>query len=199
MDELAFAAETDPVEFRRRHISDQRLRAVVDAVAERFRWNQACELVTDTRGVGFACGVEKDSYVATCAEIELDGRQEEIRVLRVCEAFECGAIINPTNLKIQVEGCIVMGLGGALWEEIHYDNGRILNAGFDRYRVPRFSDLPELDTLLIDRPDIPSAGAGETPMITVAPAVANAIFSASGVRVRSMPMRPALFKKRDRV
>ena len=100
--------------------------------------------MTDTRGVGIACGTDKGAYVATCVEVEVDRQQGEIRVLRVCEAFECGAIINPANLKIQVEGCVVMGMGGALWEKIHFDNGRILNAGFGEHRVPRFSDVPEL-------------------------------------------------------
>jgi len=195
MDELAHAAEADPVEFRLRHISSARLRAVVDAAAQRFNWNKARKNITDTRGVGIACGTEKGSYVATCAQVEADRQRGEIRVLRVCEAFECGAIINPANLKIQVEGCIVMGMGGALWEEIRFDNGRILNAGFDRYRVPRFSDVPELDVILMDRPDLRSTGAGETPMITIAPAIANAVFAATGLRIRSMPIKGEYLKK----
>ena len=88
-----------------------------------------------------------------------------------------------------------MGMGGALWEEIRFDNGRVLNPGFAGYRVPRFSDLPELDILLMDRPDLPSAGAGETPMITIAPAIANAAFAATGIRIRSMPIKGEYFKK----
>ena len=98
MDELAHAAKVDPLEFRRRHISDDRLRAVLDATASRFRWNEAREKMTGTRGVGIACGTDKGAYVATCAEVEVDKQNGEIRVLRVCEAFECGAIINPANL-----------------------------------------------------------------------------------------------------
>ena len=195
MDELAHAAKTDPMEFRLRHVSDKRLRAVVDAAAQKFGWRKARKNVPDKHGVGVACGTDKNSYVATCAEVEVDRERGDIRVVRVCEAFECGAIINPANLKIQVEGCIVMGMGGALWEEIRFDNGRILNAGFDRYRVPRFSDVPELDIILMDRPDLPSAGAGETPMITIAPAIANAVFAATGVRIRSMPIKGEYLKK----
>ena len=195
MDDLAHAAKADPLEFRLRHISNDRLRAVVDAAAQRFSWNKARRNVTDTRGVGIACGTEKGSYVATCAQVEVDRECGEIRVVRVCEAFECGAIINPANLKIQVEGCIVMGMGGALWEEIRFDDGRILNAGFGHYRVPRFSDVPELDVILIDRPDVSSAGAGETPMITIAPAIANAVFAATGLRIRSMPIKGEYLKK----
>jgi isoquinoline 1-oxidoreductase len=195
MDELAHAAKVDPLEFRLRHISNERLRTVVDAAARSFGWNRANKIVADRRGIGVACGTEKGSFVATCAEVEVDRKKGEIRVVKVCEAFECGAIINPANLKIQVEGCIVMGMGGALWEEIRFDNGRILNAGFDRYRVPRFSDVPELDVILMDRPDLPSTGAGETPMITIAPAIANAVFAATGVRIRSMPIKGEYLKK----
>jgi isoquinoline 1-oxidoreductase len=195
MDELADAAEADPMEFRLRHILDDRLRAVVDAVGKRFGWNRAGRKRKDMRGVGIACGVEKGSCVATCAEVEVDRAKGEVRVLRVCEAFECGAIINPANLKNQVEGCIVMGMGGALWEEIRFDGGRVLNPGFAGYRVPRFSDVPELDILLMDRPDLPSAGAGETPMITIAPAIANAAFAATGIRIRSMPIKGEYFKR----
>jgi len=193
MDELAHVARMDPLEFRLRHISDDRLRAVLDAAATKFGWQiTSSKGGKETRGMGLACGIEKGSYVATCAEVEVDRQRGEVRVLRVCEAFECGAIINPANLKLQVEGAIVMGMGGALWEEMHFDDGRVLNAGFGRYRVPRFSDLPKLEIILMDRPDLPSAGAGETPMITIAPAIANAAFAATGIRVRSMPMSTRL-------
>ncbi len=107
----------------------------------------------------------------------------------VCEAFEPGPILNPANLTSQVQGCIVMGLGGALSEEIQFENGKILNANFADYRVPRFRDVPKIDVHLVNKTDIPSAGGGETPIIAVAPAIGNAIFAATGVRLRSMPMR----------
>ena len=103
-------------------------------------------------------------------------------------AFECGAIINPDNVENQVEGCLMMGLGGALFEAIEFDDGRILNPRFSRYRVPRFRDMPAIETVLIDRPDLPSAGAGETPIIAIAPAIGNAVFDATGVRKRSLPL-----------
>jgi len=108
------------------------------------------------------------------------------------EAFECGPIQNPGNLLSQVQGCITMGLGPALREELRFENGRILNAGFAGYLVPRFKDLPKFDIHLINKTDIPSAGAGETPIIAIAPAIANAVFDATGIRVRSMPMENAL-------
>src|SRR5205085_9495960 len=105
-------------------------------------------------------------------------------------AFECGAIVNPDGLKNQVEGSVIQGIGGAMFEAIDFENGRILNPRFSRYRVPRFSDIPALETVLLDRKDLPSAGAGGTPIVCLAPAIGNAIFQATGVRLRSLPMVP---------
>jgi isoquinoline 1-oxidoreductase len=125
--------------------------------------------------------------------VSVDPSSGNVKVERVVTAFECGAIINPDGLKNQVEGAVVMGLGGALFEAIRFENGKIQNASFAKnaYRVPRFSDLPILETVLLDRKDLNSAGAGETPIVAVAPAVGNAIFQATGKRLRSMPMAPS--------
>ena len=103
-------------------------------------------------------------------------------------AFECGAILNPDHLKNQVEGAMMMGLGGALFEAIEFENGKILNPRLSKYRVPRFSDLPSIETVLLDRKDLPPAGAGESPLIALAPAIGNAVFQATGIRPRSLPM-----------
>lgn len=103
-------------------------------------------------------------------------------------AFECGAILNPGNLEAQVDGCVIQGLGAALSEEIRFADGRLLNGSFSRYATPRFRDVPPMETVLLDRPDIESAGAGETPIIAVAPALSNAVFSATGERRRSLPL-----------
>ena len=107
----------------------------------------------------------------------------------VCQAHECGAIQNPGNLRAQNEGCLIMGLGGALYEQIDFEDGRLVNPSFSGYRVPRMDDVPELEIVLLDRPDLPSVGAGETPIIAVAPAIANAVYNACGVRIRSMPLQ----------
>ena len=104
------------------------------------------------------------------------------------EAFECGAVVNPDHLRNQVEGSIIMAIGGALFEQLRFDNGKLLNPKLSQYRVPRFADVPAIETVLVDRKDLPSAGAGETPIVGLAPAVANAVFQATGKRVRSMPM-----------
>ncbi len=122
-------------------------------------------------------------------EIQINPDTNQITVKKICEVFECGKIINPANLLAQVQGCIIMGLGPALREEIRFAGGKIANPNFTLYQVPRFSDLPELDIHLLDRPDLTPVGAGETPIIAVAPAIANAVFNATAKRIRQMPIR----------
>jgi isoquinoline 1-oxidoreductase len=191
MDELASAIGADPLEFRRRHLKNDRLRAVLTAAADRFDWKSAWKNNSSRQrtGVGLACGTEKGSYAACCAQVEVNERDGTFRVVKVVEAFECGAIQNPANLRAQVEGCIIQGMGGAFTEEMRFKDGKMLNATFSRYRVPRFKDVPAIETVLLNRPDLPSVGAGETPIIGIAPAVANALFNAVQERIRSMPIR----------
>jgi len=187
MDELAHAVGADPLAFRLKNLKDARLRAVLEVAAKKFDWGKQAPA---GRGYGLALGTEKQSYVASCAEVEIDRDKKQVRVVRVVTAFECGAVINPNHLTNQVEGAVMMGLGGALFERIEFANGKILNPSLADYRVPRFKDAPALETVLLDRRDLPSEGAGETPIVAVAPAVGNAIFQATGVRLRSMPMVP---------
>ncbi|HYV05381.1 MAG TPA: molybdopterin cofactor-binding domain-containing protein, partial [Blastocatellia bacterium] len=129
-------------------------------------------------------------YVAACAEVAVDRATGNVKLMRVVEAFECGAVVNPDQLRNQIEGSIVMGIGGALLEAMDFDNGKVVNPRFSRYRVPRFSDTPLIEAVLVDRKDLSSAGAGETPIVGLAPAVANAIFDATGIRLRSLPLAP---------
>jgi nicotinate dehydrogenase subunit B len=188
IDELAHSLKMDALEFRLQNIKDSRLRAVLEAVAKAFGWGKVKSM--PDRGFGLACGFEKGGYIATCAEVAIDRASGKVKIARVVEAFECGAIINPEHLKNQIEGSVVQAIGGALFEAIEFENGKILNAKFSRYRVPRFSDVPKLEVVLVDRKDLPSAGAGETPIVGLAPAVGNAIFNATGIRLRSLPMVP---------
>jgi isoquinoline 1-oxidoreductase len=188
IDDLAHAAGIEPLEFRLKNTSDERLRAVLIAAAEKFGWKN--NQPATGCGLGIAGSSEKGSYVATCAEVAIDRDRGRVQVVRAVTAFECGAIVNPKHLENQVEGAVMMGLGGALFEAIAFDGGKITNASFGGYRVPRFADLPELETVLVNRPDLPSAGAGETPIIAIAPAIGNAIFHATGQRLRSLPMAP---------
>jgi isoquinoline 1-oxidoreductase len=192
MDELANALKMDALEFRLKNLKDARLRAVLEAAASRFGWAKTKPAAGF--GFGIAGGFEKGAYVASCAEVAADRSSGAVRIVRVVTAFECGAVINPDNLKNQIEGSIVQGIGGALFEAIDFANGKILNPRLSRYRVPRFSDVPAMETVLVDRKDLPSTGAGETPIVCLAPAVGNAIFAASGVRHRSLPMVPSGLK-----
>src|SRR5450755_399145 len=209
IDELAHRLGADPLAFRLRHLDDERLAAVLRAAALRFGWDEASgrpgPAVDDPAGAGatgaaggagvgrtgtgVALGMEKGGRVATAARVRVapGGR---LQVLRLVTAFDCGAVVSPDNLANQVEGAVMMGLGGAMFEAIDFAGGRILNASMSGYRVPRLADLPECEVVLIDRPDQPSAGAGEAPIVAVAPAIANAIFHACGVRLRSMPLAP---------
>jgi isoquinoline 1-oxidoreductase len=189
MDELADAAGVDPLESRLRHLEEPRLRAVLEEAAKRFGWPEARKKRGDGYGVGLACGTEKGSVVAACAEIAVDSQKKEIAVRRVCEVFECGAVLNPDNMITQVQACILMGMGPALREEMRFAEGKMLNASFADYLVPRFEDVPEMDIHLLNRPDSPSVGGGETPIIAIAPAIANAVFHATGQRIRQMPIR----------
>ncbi len=188
MDELAAAARMDPLEFRLKNLKNDRIRAVLQAATDRFEWSK--KKPTANCGYGLACGTEKGGHVACCAEVAIDANHH-VQVRRVVEAWECGAVVNPEQLRNQVEGAIMMGLGGALFEAIEFADGRILNDRLSKYRVPRFSDIPEIDVIILDRKDIPAAGAGEIPIVGIAPAVANAIYSATGKRIRSMPILPS--------
>lgn len=193
IDELAHALGLEPLVFRLKNLKNDRLRAVLEAAAKQFDWGKTKP--APGQGFGIAGGTEKGSYVATCAEVTGDATTGPVKVVRLVTAFECGTILNPEHLKNQVEGAVIMGLGGALFGAIDFADGKILNPRFSKYRVPRFSDTPALETVLLDRKDLPSAGAGETPIVAVAPAIGNAIFAASGIRLRSLPMIPGGLKK----
>ncbi|MEP7363574.1 MAG: molybdopterin cofactor-binding domain-containing protein [Acidobacteriota bacterium] len=190
MDELAQAASADPLDFRLAHIDNPRLRDVLTAVTAKFNWSARRKMRRPNVGVGLACGTEKGSYIAACCEIEIGSAPgAPLRIREFHAAYECGAILNPSNLQAQVEGALIQGLGGALTEAMEFENGKLLNGAFSKYHVPRFADVPPLTISLLNRPDLTAVGAGETPIIAVAPAIANAYFHASGTRVRSLPVR----------
>jgi CO/xanthine dehydrogenase Mo-binding subunit len=186
MDEMAHSIHMDPLEFRLKNAKNERLRNAILAAAGKFGWKERKK--TAGHGFGMAAGFEKGGYVAACAEISVTNGA--VKVLRVVEAFECGAVVNPEHLRNQVEGAVAMGIGGALFEQIDFAENRILNPRLSRYRVPRFKDMPVIESVLLDRKDIVSAGAGETPIVGIAPAIGNAIFDATGKRIRSMPLAP---------
>jgi isoquinoline 1-oxidoreductase len=202
MDEMARLVGADPLAFRLGHLGDDRLATVVARAADRIGWDRRVQRPggpgtgsgpgagpSGGHGLGLACGWEKDSRVATAAEVRV-GDDGTLHVLRLVTAFDCGAVVDPANLANQVEGATVMGLGGALFEQVDFADGVIRNASLSQYRVPRLADVPPVEAILVDRPDQPSAGGGETPLIAVAPALANAIRAATGTRLRSLPLAP---------
>jgi nicotinate dehydrogenase subunit B len=189
MDELARAAGIDPLEFRVKNLKEERLRDVFVKGGEKFGWAKP---QPKNHGYGVGGGYEKLGYVATFVEVAVDRGSGDVKIQRVLTAFDCGAIVNPDGLRNQLIGANVMGLGGALFEAVEFENGRILNNHFASYRVPRFRDLPPMEALLLDRKDQPSVGAGEAPIVGLAPAISNAVFDAIGIRLRGMPLGPLL-------
>jgi isoquinoline 1-oxidoreductase len=185
MDAIARALEVDAVEFRLRHLKDERMRAVLTAVAKKAGWPRAS---VAGRALGIACGTEKGSYIATAAEVSRAA--SGFTVERLIVAFECGAIVNPDGLNNQVEGSVIQGLGGALFEAVEFGDGTIANGSMAKYRVPRFKDTPPIEILLLDRKDLPSAGAGETPIVCVAPAIGSAVRGLGKV-ANELPVRLA--------
>ena len=186
MTDLARLVNMDPLDFRIKNLDDDRFIAVLQSAAKAFGWGKEKPA---GHGYGIAGGFEKGGHVGTCVEVAVSGNKE-VKVLRVTQAFECGAIVNPHHLENQAMGSIIMGLGGALFEAVQFANGKILNAGLSAYRVPRFSDVPEIEVILLDRKDLPSAGAGEAAIVGVAPAIRNAILDAVGTALNTLPLIP---------
>ncbi len=191
LDRLAAQAGADPLEFRLAALGESRLKGVLEAAAERFGIGDYRKSPSPGVGYGIACGTEKGSYVATCAEVRAGSAKNEFEVVRLCVAYDCGPVHNPANLRSQVEGGVVMGLGGALTEAIEFANGRLLNGRFKDYHVPRFEDVPPIDVVIVERNDVEPVGAGETPIIAVAPAIANAVRHATGAELTALPLRRA--------
>jgi len=185
--DLAKMTGIDQLEFRLKNLDDQRLMDVLTSAAKSFGWATAVKPAG--HGFGIACSYEKGGYVATCVEIAVQ-KDNKVKIIRITEAFECGAIINPHHLEHQISGAIVQGLGGALFEAIDFADGKIINPSLSTYRVPRFGDVPKIEIIMLDRKDLPSSGAGEAPIVGVAPAIRNAILDATGIALRNLPLLP---------
>ena len=188
IDVMAARAGMDPLEFRLKNLTDERMRGVLKAAAEKFGWTPAKG--PSDRGFGIACGSDVNVPVALIAEVKVDKQTGDVQVKRVVCALDLGLVINPEGVKLQVEGCITMGMGYALTEEVHFNGGRILDLSFGTYKLPRFSWVPEIETVLIKADDSPSKGAGEPPIICMGGVIANAIYDATGARLFQMPMTP---------
>jgi len=186
IDIMASKAGLDPVQFRLKNLRDERMIRVLKAAAEKFGWTTL--KLPSGRGFGVACGIDSGTYVATIAEVEVDKKRGHVQVKRVVCAQDMGIVINPEGARIQIEGCITMGLGYALSEEVHFKGGRILDVNFDTYELPRFSWVPRIETVLVKAEDISPQGGGEPAIICMGGVIANAIYDAIGVRLFQLPM-----------
>jgi isoquinoline 1-oxidoreductase len=184
---MANAAGMDQLEFRLQNLTDRKMKRVLQSAADKFGWPHS---KSKDKGVGIACGIDAGTSVATIAEVEVDRKTGKVKVNRVVCAQDMGLVINPEGAAIQMEGCITMGLGYALREDIHFKNGEILDTNFDSYEIPRFSWLPKIETLIIDDKESPAQGGGEPAIITMGAVIANAISDAVGARVYQLPMIP---------
>lgn len=187
IDIMASKAGIDPLEFRLKNLKDKRMLGVLTAAAKKFGWTKS--KAANGCGYGISLGIDAGTYVAHMAEVEVD-KKGAVQVKRVVCAQDMGLSINPEGAKIQVEGCIMMGLGYALTEEIHFKGGEIFDLNFDTYEIPRFSWLPKIETVLIDAKDSPPQGGGEPAIICMGAVVANAIYDAVGARLLQLPMTP---------
>ncbi|MFO7933719.1 MAG: molybdopterin cofactor-binding domain-containing protein [Bacteroidales bacterium] len=188
IDIMAALAGTDPLQFRLDNLEDQQMIDVLKAVADKFGYTPAPG--PSSRGIGIACGIDAGTYVAHIAQLEVNEETGEVRVLRVACAQDMGLCVNPQGAAIQMEGCVTMGLGYALSEDIEFDGGAIHTGNFDTYQIPLFSWVPEIETVILDRQHMPPQGGGEPPIICMGGVVANAIFDATGARLYRMPMTP---------
>jgi nicotinate dehydrogenase subunit B len=188
IDIMAAKAGMDPVEFRLQNMSDKRMIRVLKAAAEKSGWKPG--KAPSGRGHGVACGIDAGTYVASIAEVEVEKATGKVQVKRVVCAQDMGLVINPAGATIQMEGCIMMGLGYALMEMVHFKGGEILETNFDTYQIPRFSWLPKIETVIVENKDLEPQGGGEPAIVTVGGVVANAIYDAVGVRMHQLPMTP---------
>jgi len=191
IDVMAAKIKMDPLEFRLKNTTDKRARAVLEAAAERFGYKPAP--APSGRGIGMAVAIDAESYVAEIAEIQLDA-QGGIVVKRIVAAQDMGVVINPMGAVMQMEGCIMMGLGYTLTEQLQFKGGRILTTNFHNYRLPRFSMLPKIEAFTIKNDELDPKGGGEPGICPVGGAVANALFDLVGARVFQMPLTPERIK-----
>jgi isoquinoline 1-oxidoreductase len=189
---MASKAGVDPLQFRLKHLKDERMISVLQAAAKKFGWQSI--KTPSGRGHGIACGIDAGTYVAFMAEVEVDKGSGNVDVKRVVCAQDMGVVVNPEGATTQMEGCITMGLGYALTEEIHFTDGEILDLNFDTYTLPTFSRLPKIETVILENPNLAPQGGGEPAIIGMGGVIATAIHDAVGAAVFQLPMTPARVK-----
>ncbi len=189
IDIMAVASKSDPLEFRLKNLKDQRMIDTLKAAADKFGY-VAGKRHPSGRGIGIATGTDVGTYVAQIAEVEVDKKTGKVRVVRIVGVQDMGLCVNPQGATLQMEGCLTMALGYSLTEEIKFEGGKIFDRNFDTYEIPRFSWLPKIETLILDRKDQPPHGGGEPSIIAVGAVLGNAIFDATGARMHIMPFTP---------
>jgi CO/xanthine dehydrogenase Mo-binding subunit len=200
IDEVAAAVNADPIEFRLRHIKEPRDIAVIKAAAEKANWDtrpspRRDQTGTKVSGRGIAYAQRNGTRVAVIAEVDVDRSTGKIRARKFTVAHDCGQIINPDGLVKCVEGNIVQGVSRALWEEVTFDRNAVTSIDWITYPILDITETPgEVNVVLINHPEIPPSGAGEPSIRPVAAAIANAIFDATGVRIRRVPFSPERVK-----
>jgi nicotinate dehydrogenase subunit B len=193
IDVMAQAAAVDPLTFRLSNLADARMKRVVQAAADKFA--RPFAKAPSGRGYGIAITDYLGTYVATMAEVEVDKATGEVHVARVVCAQDTGEVVNPEGARMQIEGCITMGLGYCFTEEILFKDGRVLDENFDNYLLPRISWLPKIEVVLVDNPDLAAQGCGEPAITAMGAVIANAVNDAIGVRLHMLPMTPARVKE----
>jgi len=193
MDLMASAAKADPLTFRLAHLKNSRMRRVLEEAARSFGWEDLSG--RPGRGKGIACVDYLGTYVAVAADVEVDLKKGDLQVRRLVCAQDMGQVINPEGARMQIEGCLMMGLGYALSEEVHFQGGDIQDRNFDTYRIPRFSSTPRIETVLVENHDLAPQGGGEPAITCMGAVLANAVYDAAGVRLFELPMTPERIQK----
>jgi CO/xanthine dehydrogenase Mo-binding subunit len=186
---MASAAGIDPLEFRLKNLKDEKMIGCLKAVADKFGYIPGKS--PGGRGIGVACGTDAGTWVAQIAEVKVDKATGKVTVVRIACSQDMGLCVNPQGATIQMEGCLMMGLGYTFTEELFFEGGNITDRGFDTYEIPKFSWLPKFETVILDRKDKAPQGGGEPAIVAVGAVIANAIFDATGARLYRMPMTPA--------
>jgi CO/xanthine dehydrogenase Mo-binding subunit len=197
VDVMASAVGADPVAFRLDNTSDPRMQRVLRTAAQAFGWTPgaAPSKAADgegsvRRGRGVACGIDAGTYAALMAEVAVDTTKGSVRVERVLAVQDMGIVVSPLGAKMQMEGCVTMGLGYVFSEELRFRGGKILDKNFGTYELPRLSSLPRIETVLVDNPEVDPQGGGEPAIVPMGAVVANAVFDATGARLYQLPMTP---------
>jgi isoquinoline 1-oxidoreductase len=190
IDIMAAAVGVDPLDFRLENTTDVRMVRVLEAVTDAFGWERRTSPRADGRGRGLACGIDAETYVALAAEVTVNAETGVVDVERIVCAQDMGVVVNPDGARMQMEGCITMGLGYVFSEELRFEGGKILDTNFDTYRLARFSQTPQIETVFVANDALPPKGGGEPAIINMGAVVANAIFDATGARVYHLPMTP---------